>query len=154
MAVDTNIHQNDTTQQPTNSAVHYPGHSPNVLFLHSICGVATNLFPMDPSKLPVLAAILSPEELTQIQAFPSMLRLLYDLHLLKVVVDGKKKRSNEKERGGKRLFFLLLGNNSVLTLGAFQAYSPSVFLSFGVVLKSVSPTPVCLYALTTRHRQQ
>jgi len=43
--------------------VHYQGHSPNVLLLHSICGVATNLFPMPLEKLPQLAAILTKVEL-------------------------------------------------------------------------------------------
>ncbi len=59
------------------SAAHFKGHSPVVLLLHSVCGVATNLLPMKPSKLPLLAALLSPEELRQVTAFPSILRLLY-----------------------------------------------------------------------------
>lgn len=54
------------------SAAHYKGHSPTPLLLHSICGVATNLFPMEPAKLPQLAKLLTPDELTHVTAFPSV----------------------------------------------------------------------------------
>jgi hypothetical protein len=58
------------------SLVHYKGHSPLVMLLHSICGVGTNIFPMDANKLPKLAKLVTPAELTQICAFPSFVRLL------------------------------------------------------------------------------
>lgn len=46
------------------SAAHFAGHSPRVLLLHSIAGVATNLFPMAAAKLPTLRGFLSEEEAT------------------------------------------------------------------------------------------
>lgn len=64
------------------SALHYPTQSPRVLFLHSIMGVGTNLFPMDVAKWPQLAAMLTPQEQTHIQAFPSILRLILSQKLL------------------------------------------------------------------------
>ncbi len=48
-----------------------------MLLLHSICGVATNILPMEPSKLHKLAKLLTPAELVQVTAFPSILRLMY-----------------------------------------------------------------------------
>lgn len=56
---------------------HYPQRSPLVMLLHSIVGVGTNVFPMSVDKIPALQALVSPWEWTQIEAFPSMLRLLY-----------------------------------------------------------------------------
>mmetsp|Transcript_1463 Transcript_1463/g.3698 ORF Transcript_1463/g.3698 Transcript_1463/m.3698 type:complete len:376 (-) Transcript_1463:213-1340(-) len=64
-------------------AAHYKGPSPRVLLLHSILGVGTNLFPMDISKLPQLAKLVTKEELRHIETFPSMLRLLIDGELIK-----------------------------------------------------------------------
>jgi hypothetical protein len=51
--------------------------SPNVLFLHSICGVNTNLFPLQFDKIPDLEPLLTAHEFQHIQAFPCMLRLLF-----------------------------------------------------------------------------
>merc|ERR1712166_106132 len=59
------------------SSVHFRAYSPQVLFLHSIMGVGTNCFPMDASKIPQLKAMLTDFEFTHIEAFPSILRLLY-----------------------------------------------------------------------------
>jgi hypothetical protein len=56
---------------------HYPERSPLVLLLHSILGTGTNTFAMDKSKIPALRALVSPFEWTHIEAFPSVLRLLY-----------------------------------------------------------------------------
>lgn len=58
------------------SAVHFKGHSPRVLLLHSIMGVGTNYFPMKAEKIPKLAALVTPAEMKHIEAFPSILRLL------------------------------------------------------------------------------
>jgi hypothetical protein len=69
------------------SSVHYKKFSPMPMLLHSICGVATNLFPMDPKKLPILEDMVSKDDFVQILAFPSILRLLYDLKLLKALRD-------------------------------------------------------------------
>jgi hypothetical protein len=56
---------------------HYPERSPLVLLLHSILGTGTNTFAMDKAKIPVLRGLVSPFEWTHIEAFPSVLRLLY-----------------------------------------------------------------------------
>jgi hypothetical protein len=56
---------------------HYPQRSPLVLLLHSILGTGTNTFAMDKSKIPELRALVTPFEWTHIEAFPSLLRLLY-----------------------------------------------------------------------------
>lgn len=39
------------------SALHFPKASSRVMFLHSICGVGTNCFPMESAKLPTLACV-------------------------------------------------------------------------------------------------
>ena len=63
------------------AARHYPGPSPLISFLHSILGTGTNTFAMDRSKIPQLRSFLTDEEWTQIEAFPTVLRLLYDRRL-------------------------------------------------------------------------
>lgn len=57
--------------------MHMPTHSAMPLFLHSIMGVGTNLFPMKLEKRPRLAELVSAEDLVHIESFPSVLRLLY-----------------------------------------------------------------------------
>ncbi|MGQ7848125.1 hypothetical protein ACUNV4_26755 [Granulosicoccus sp. 3-233] len=64
------------------AAHHYPEHSPNVALLHSILGTATNTFAMDAAKIPQLKALLTDFESLQVEAFPSILRLLYNKDLL------------------------------------------------------------------------
>ncbi len=59
------------------AARHYPDRSPLVLLLHSILGTGTNTFAMDRAKIPTLKALLTPFEWTHVEAFPSILRLLY-----------------------------------------------------------------------------
>merc|ERR1712070_602306 len=59
-------------------AVHFPTHSPVPLFLHSIMGVGTNLFPMQLEQRPELEKLVSDADLVQIEAFPTVLRLLAD----------------------------------------------------------------------------
>ncbi|TWO72372.1 hypothetical protein FN976_06630 [Caenimonas sedimenti] len=56
---------------------HYPGRSPLVMFLHSILGTGTNTFAMTADKIPALRQLMSPADWTQVEAFPSVLRLLY-----------------------------------------------------------------------------
>ena len=68
------------------SFVHYRQHSPRVLLLHSILGVGTNFFPMDKQKIPALRALLTEFEFAHVQAFPSVLRLLYHGALLDKLV--------------------------------------------------------------------
>lgn len=59
------------------TAKHHPRGSPLVMLLHSILGTATNSFAMHVSKLPKLEALLRPTDFEHVQAFPSILRLLY-----------------------------------------------------------------------------
>lgn len=64
------------------SARNYSQHSPNVALLHSILGTATNTFAMDPSKIPKLKELLTDFESQHVEAFPSILRLLYNNELV------------------------------------------------------------------------
>lgn len=65
------------------SFAHYKEKSPRVLLLHSIMGVGTNFFPMEKNKVPKLQALLTDFEFRQVEAFPSILRLLYQGELLR-----------------------------------------------------------------------
>ncbi|MFT5679236.1 MAG: hypothetical protein ACI8RZ_000140 [Myxococcota bacterium] len=56
---------------------HFPRHAPIVMLLHSILGTGTNTFAMTADKIPALQALMTPEEWTHTEAFPSVLRLLY-----------------------------------------------------------------------------
>ncbi|MRD46302.1 hypothetical protein GHT07_03365 [Caenimonas koreensis DSM 17982] len=56
---------------------HYPQQSALVMFLHSILGTGTNTFAMTADKIPALRKLMSPSDWTQVEAFPSVLRLLY-----------------------------------------------------------------------------
>jgi tetratricopeptide (TPR) repeat protein len=47
------------------------------MLLHSILGTGTNTFAMTAKKIPVLRPLMTPWEWTHVQAFPSVLRLLY-----------------------------------------------------------------------------
>ena len=60
------------------SHVHYPEHSPVVMLLHSILGTGTNTFAMETEKIPAFRDLVNEFEWTHIEAFPSVLRLLYD----------------------------------------------------------------------------
>lgn len=64
------------------SCAHFKSASPLPLFLHSVMGVATNVFPMDASKIPMLKKILTAEEWAHVEAFPSIQRLLNTRALL------------------------------------------------------------------------
>ena len=61
--------------------LHYPNRSPLVMLLHSILGTGTNTFAMEASKIPTLKSLMSDEDWRHVEAFPSVLRLLYDLKL-------------------------------------------------------------------------
>ena len=56
--------------------------SPRVLLLHSIMGVGTNCFPMTLEKVPMLKSLVSEKDFAQLEAFPSILRLLIHGYLL------------------------------------------------------------------------
>jgi hypothetical protein len=60
------------------TVAHYPGQSPVVMLLHSILGTGTNTFAMTADKIPALRALVGQKEWVHIEAFPSILRLLYD----------------------------------------------------------------------------
>ena len=47
------------------------------MLLHSILGTGTNTFAMTADKIPALQALVSADEWAHIEAFPSVLRLLY-----------------------------------------------------------------------------
>lgn len=57
---------------------HYSQHSPRVMLLHSILGTGTNTFAMPAHKMPQLRALVTEFEWRHIEAFPSLLRLLYE----------------------------------------------------------------------------
>ena len=56
-----------------------PQHSAMPLFLHSIMGVGTNLFPMTLEQRDRLATFLTADELAHIEIFPSTLRIFSGL---------------------------------------------------------------------------
>ncbi|WP_374664727.1 hypothetical protein [Ramlibacter sp.] len=56
---------------------HYPQQSALVMLLHSILGTGTNTFAMTADKIPALRQLMSPSDWKQVEAFPSVLRLLY-----------------------------------------------------------------------------
>ena len=57
-------------------------YSPRVGLLHSIMGVGTNYFPMQKDKIPKLKSLLSEFEYTHIEAFPSVLRLIFGTNMI------------------------------------------------------------------------
>lgn len=63
------------------AALHYPAQSPRPMLLHSILGTGTNTFAMPKEKIPALRALLDDFDWRHVEAFPSVLRLLYDLPL-------------------------------------------------------------------------
>lgn len=60
------------------SVQYYPAHSAIPMLLHSILGTGTNTFAMEASKIPLLKELITDFEWRQVEAFPSVLRLLYD----------------------------------------------------------------------------
>ena len=62
-------------------AAHYPERSPLVLLLHSILGTGTNTFAMKAGLIPKLRSLMTAFDWKHVEAFPSVLRLLYDLPL-------------------------------------------------------------------------
>jgi hypothetical protein len=59
------------------TAHHYPQQSAVVMLLHSILGTGTNTFAMTAERIPALRALVDADEWAHIEAFPSVLRLLY-----------------------------------------------------------------------------
>ncbi|GMH69704.1 hypothetical protein TrST_g3791 [Triparma strigata] len=67
-------------------AVHnYKDVSPVPMLLHSIMGVGTNFFPMKIQQVGRLKELVTPQEFSHIEAFPSFLRLVLGTDLLEVM---------------------------------------------------------------------
>lgn len=62
---------------------YFPKHSALVMLLHSILGTGTNTFAMAKEKIPHLKPLMTESEWRHVEAFPSVLRLLYDMNLMK-----------------------------------------------------------------------
>lgn len=73
---------------------YYPEHSPLVMLLHSILGTGTNTFAMDAAKIPMLREHITDFEWRHVEAFPSVLRLLYD-GALRDELSANSHRSND-----------------------------------------------------------
>ncbi|MBL8018066.1 MAG: hypothetical protein JNM27_00250 [Leptospirales bacterium] len=76
---------------------YFPGHSALVMLLHSILGTGTNTFAMGKEKIPRLKPLMSPDEWNHVQAFPSVLRLLYDNALFVELQENAARRDSLKE---------------------------------------------------------
>ena len=76
------------------SAHHFADHSALVMLLHSILGTGTNTFAMTAEQIPELKALLNDFDFRHIEAFPSVLRLLYD-DALRPQLRQNLRRSNE-----------------------------------------------------------
>jgi len=63
------------------TTLHYPERSALVMLLHSILGTGTNTFAMTKDKIPTLRGLVGDFDWRHVEAFPSVLRLLYDLPL-------------------------------------------------------------------------
>jgi hypothetical protein len=99
------------------SAHHYPQQSANVMLLHSILGTGTNTFAMTADKIPALQALVEPDEWAHIEAFPSVLRLLYAGDLREELAD----RANQlEELAGIRMHRVI--DNAPIELTAEQLW--------------------------------
>ncbi len=67
---------------------HYPTQSALVMLLHSILGTGTNTFAMEAHKIPTLKSLMPEFDWGHVSAFPSMLRLLYDMKLRRELRDN------------------------------------------------------------------
>lgn len=68
---------------------HFPQHSARVMLLHSILGTGTNTFAMKAELIPELRKHLTPFEWRHIEAFPSVLRLLYQNTLIPAMAQSQ-----------------------------------------------------------------
>ncbi len=76
---------------------HYKEQSPMVMLLHSILGTGTNTFAMKAEKIPELESLINDFEFRQTEAFPSVLRLLYNGTLRKELRDNLHRVNDLKE---------------------------------------------------------
>jgi len=79
------------------SHFYYPQHSALVMLLHSILGTGTNTFAMPKEKIPQLKPLMSDFDWRHVEAFPSVLRLLYGTDLLKVLGSDPAKLGSLKQ---------------------------------------------------------
>ncbi len=79
------------------SAAHYPEQSARVMLLHSILGTGTNTFAMEAEKIPALRELLDDFDWRHIEAFPSVLRLLYSGGLRRELRDNIDRASSLSE---------------------------------------------------------
>jgi hypothetical protein len=84
-----------------------------VLLLHSILGTGTNTFAMDKSKIPALRELMTPFDWTHVEAFPSVLRLLYSGELRTELRAELQRASKIREVHMRRVI-----DNAPITLGA------------------------------------
>jgi len=67
------------------SHLHFPEYSSLVMLLHSILGTGTNTFAMTADKIPMLKTLMNDFEWRHVEAFPSILRLLYSQDLRQIL---------------------------------------------------------------------
>ena len=92
---------------------HYEGRSPLVMLLHSILGTGTNTFAMGPEKIPALKALMDDFDWRHVEAFPSVLRLLYDQGLRQELWENR-----ERLDSLDKIRFHRVIDNARLELGA------------------------------------
>jgi len=79
------------------SHFYYPQHSALVMLLHSILGTGTNTFAMPKEKIEQLKPLMSDFDWRHVEAFPSVLRLLYGTDLVKVLESDPAKLGSLKQ---------------------------------------------------------
>mmetsp|Transcript_20085 Transcript_20085/g.42048 ORF Transcript_20085/g.42048 Transcript_20085/m.42048 type:complete len:394 (-) Transcript_20085:31-1212(-) len=99
-------------------AYNAPGISPTPLFLHSIMGVGTNFFPMGKELIPKLKTLVSPTDFKQIEAFPSVLRLILGTDVLEEM-----ERNRGRWDGLKEIRFHRVIDNMSIVLTAEEFWT-------------------------------
>jgi len=93
--------------------LHLPEHSALVMLLHSILGTGTNTFAMTADKIPALKELMNDFEWRHIEAFPSILRLLYDKPLRQELYANQRRLDSLKE-----IHFSRVIDNEACTMSA------------------------------------
>lgn len=96
------------------SVQHYPAHSPIVMLLHSILGTGTNTFAMTAEKIPQLKALITDFEFHHVEAFPSVLRLLYTQELFEEL----RANSHRADKLKSIRFHRVIDNKAITMSGA------------------------------------
>lgn len=95
------------------SVQHFPEHSPIVMLLHSILGTGTNTFAMEAHKIPQLKELITDFEWRHVEAFPSILRLLYDGKLREELSNNAHRSDKIKEIH----FHRVIDNEAIIMTG-------------------------------------